>query len=110
MRPKFQKQSALKFDGRIIPEAKPSGINVDLIPCPLGRSSFGYPAACGGVVHSCGLSGLEFGLMIAFLSEAGDGVEDVANRECQVARRLSQLPAQFPSGFLPLTQPDQERN
>jgi len=26
MRPKFQKRSALKFDGRIIPEAKPSGI------------------------------------------------------------------------------------
>lgn len=26
MRPKFQKQSALKFDGRIIPEVKPSGI------------------------------------------------------------------------------------
>ena len=37
MRPKFQKQSALKFDGRIIPEAKPSGINVGLIPRPLGR-------------------------------------------------------------------------
>ena len=27
MKPKFQKQSALKFEGRIIPEAKPSGIN-----------------------------------------------------------------------------------
>ena len=26
MRPKFQKRSTLKFDGRIIPEAKPSGI------------------------------------------------------------------------------------
>ena len=47
MRPKFQKRSALKFDGRIIPEAKPSGINVGLIPRTLGRSSFGYPAAGG---------------------------------------------------------------
>jgi hypothetical protein len=37
MRPKFQKRSALKFDGRIIPEAKPSGIIVGLIPRPLGR-------------------------------------------------------------------------
>jgi len=37
MRPKFQKRSALKFDGRIIPEAKPSGINVDLIPRCLRR-------------------------------------------------------------------------
>jgi len=26
MRPKFQKRSALKFDGRIIPEAKPRGV------------------------------------------------------------------------------------
>jgi len=31
MRPKFQKRSALKFDGRIIPEAKPSGIRNDII-------------------------------------------------------------------------------
>jgi len=30
MRPKLQKQSALKFAGRIIPEAKPSGINLGL--------------------------------------------------------------------------------
>ncbi len=30
MRPKFQKRSALKFDGRIIPEAKPSGINAGI--------------------------------------------------------------------------------
>ena len=37
MRHKFQKRSALKFDGRIIPEAKPSGINLGLIPRPLGR-------------------------------------------------------------------------
>ena len=44
MRPKFQKRSALKFDGRIIPEAKypeghlrPSGIILGLIPRPLGR-------------------------------------------------------------------------
>ena len=36
MRPKFQKRSALKFDGRIIPEAKPSGIVVGLIPRHLG--------------------------------------------------------------------------
>ncbi len=36
MRPKFQKRSALKFDGRIIPEAKPSGINAGLIPRLLG--------------------------------------------------------------------------
>ena len=27
MRPKFQKRSALKFDGRIIPQAQPVGIN-----------------------------------------------------------------------------------
>ena len=40
MRPKFQKRSALKFDGRIIPEAKcpeghlrPSGINWGLMVC-----------------------------------------------------------------------------
>ena len=31
MRPKFQKLSALKFDGRIIPEARPCGINLGLI-------------------------------------------------------------------------------
>ena len=43
MRPKFQKRSALKFDGRIIPEAKPSGINVGLIPRPLGRKFVWIP-------------------------------------------------------------------
>jgi len=37
MRPKFQKRSALKFDGRIIPEAKPCGINSGLIPRCLRR-------------------------------------------------------------------------
>ena len=31
MRPKFQKQSALKFDGRIIPEAQRMGISTLLI-------------------------------------------------------------------------------
>jgi hypothetical protein len=44
MRPKFQKRSVLKFDGRIIPEAKPSGIKLGLIPRFWGASSFGYPA------------------------------------------------------------------
>ena len=43
MRPKFQKRSALKFDGRIIPEAKPSGINAGLIPRPLGCKFLGIP-------------------------------------------------------------------
>jgi len=43
MRPKFQKRSALKFDGRIIPEAKPSGINAGLIPRPLGRKFLWIP-------------------------------------------------------------------
>ncbi len=51
IRPKFQKRSALKFDSRIIPEAKPSGINVGLIPHPRGLSFFGYSIAGGGVVH-----------------------------------------------------------
>ena len=37
MRPKFQKRSALKFDGRIITEAKPCGINSGLIPRLLGH-------------------------------------------------------------------------
>ena len=46
MRPKFQKRSALKFDGRIIPEAKPSGINLGLIPRPLGRKFIWIPLAC----------------------------------------------------------------
>ncbi len=31
MRPKFQKRSALKFDGRIILEAKPSGIKEQFV-------------------------------------------------------------------------------
>ena len=43
MRPKFQKRSALKFDGRIIPEAKPSGINLGLITRPLGRKFLWIP-------------------------------------------------------------------
>jgi len=43
MRPKFQKRSALKFDGRIIPEAKPSGIIEGLIPHPLGRKFLWIP-------------------------------------------------------------------
>jgi len=47
MRPKFQKQSALKFDGRIIPEAKPSGINTGLIHRP-GGAELGS-RACPGV-------------------------------------------------------------
>ena len=57
MRPKFQKRSALKFDGRIIPEAKPSGINVGLIP-PLGAQvRLDTPAVCGGVVHYLRIKG-----------------------------------------------------
>jgi hypothetical protein len=39
MRPKFQKRSALKFDGRIIPEAKPSGINVGFVGSGLNPES-----------------------------------------------------------------------
>ncbi len=76
MKLKFQKRSKLKLVSRIIPpqaediadildipEAnnlntqrapwghyRPSGINMGLIPRLLGRSSLGYPAACGGVV------------------------------------------------------------
>ncbi len=35
MRPQFQKQGALKFDGRMIPEAKLCGIIEGLISLPL---------------------------------------------------------------------------
>ncbi len=40
MEPKFQKRSALKFDGRIIPEAKPSRIIEGLILTRLAAGRF----------------------------------------------------------------------
>ena len=36
MRTKFQKRSALKFDGRIIPEAKPRGDKFSAVMCVEG--------------------------------------------------------------------------
>jgi hypothetical protein len=34
MRLEFRKRNAAEFVSRIIPEAKPSGINLGLFPCP----------------------------------------------------------------------------
>jgi hypothetical protein len=56
MSPKFQKQSALKFDGRIIPEAERSGIIPELRTCQVYKlinicPIFGRIVACNERIY-----------------------------------------------------------
>jgi len=53
MRPKFQKRSALKFDGRSkTPIMKAQRIRIGKSNYPAAGKGI-IPAACGGVVHFC---------------------------------------------------------